>query len=118
MAATPGGGLAPWLLYDGPRARSSKAYCRTDEERMTGWEDNLFTADTLRQRRFEKPVPLVAEMLFSGEIGVLAGSPKMGKSLLCAQLAEALVTGGDFLGYRAEKCRVLYLDLENRPVHV
>lgn len=43
---------------------------------------------------------------------VLAAPPKLGKSWFCLNLALALTTGSDFLGYKTTKCHVQYYDLE------
>ncbi len=48
-------------------------------------------------------------------LSFLAGRPKLGKSWLALQLAQAVATGGVFLGIRVERGRVLYLALEDSP---
>lgn len=52
-------------------------------------------------------VPLLSE----GTV-VLAAPPKLGKSWFCLNLAIALTTGADFLGFKTTKCHVQYYDLE------
>ena len=46
---------------------------------------------------------------------LLAGPSKAGKTGLLMELALALVSGGEWLGFPCTKCRVLYIDLENDP---
>lgn len=46
---------------------------------------------------------------------ILAGPPKKGKSWLALLLAQAIASGGRFLGRRASAGRVLYIALEDPP---
>lgn len=55
----------------------------------------------------DEKTPLLSE----GTV-VLAAPPKLGKSWFCLNLAIALTTGADFLGYKTTKCHVQYYDLE------
>lgn len=48
-------------------------------------------------------------------LAVLAGRPKVGKSWLALQLAQAVAIGGRFLGECVERGPVLYLALEDVP---
>ena len=45
----------------------------------------------------------------------LSGLPKAGKSWLSLQIAHAVGTGGEVLGVKVEKRKVLYLALEDGP---
>lgn len=55
---------------------------------------------------------VVPELLPEGYT-ILAGRPKVGKSILALQLAEAVAAGGMFLGRRVQKGKVLYLAVED-----
>ena len=55
----------------------------------------------------DEKTPLLSE----GTV-VLAAPPKLGKSWFCLNLALALTTGADFLGFKTTKCHVQYYDLE------
>lgn len=55
----------------------------------------------------DEKTPLLSE----GTV-VLAAPPKLGKSWFCLNLAIALTTGADFLGFKTTKCHVQYYDLE------
>lgn len=57
---------------------------------------------------------LVDGLLARGQLAVLGGRAKSGKSWLVAQLAQALDTGRPFLGRAATPARVLYLPLEDK----
>lgn len=43
----------------------------------------------------------------------IAGAPKLGKSILAFQIALAIATGGETLGQKVEKGRVLYISFED-----
>ena len=55
----------------------------------------------------DEKTPLLSE----GTV-VLAAPPKLGKSWFCLNLAIALTTGADFLGFKTTQCHVQYYDLE------
>ena len=55
----------------------------------------------------DEKTPLLSE----GTV-VLAAPPKLGKSWLCLNLAFALTTGTEFLGFKTRQCHVQYYDLE------
>lgn len=64
-----------------------------------------------------EPPWLVQDLLCQGDMIVLVGAPAAGKSLLAYTLAIATASGHDFLGKPVARQRVLYLDVENAPVH-
>jgi RecA-family ATPase len=65
------------------------------------------------------PTPLIDEILLEGETAVCAGRAKIGKSALLQQMACSLASGSQFLGHRVlEPRRVLYIDMENQPLHL
>src|SRR5436309_208815 len=74
----------------------------------------------LRALNLPPPVPVVEGLLNEGETILLVGRPKVGKSRLTQQLTLDLARAQPFLGhYRIPKaCRVLVIDLENRPAGV
>ena len=61
---------------------------------------------------FEGQEPLIDGLLYRGAY-LLAGSPKVGKSFLMAQLAYQVSTGLPLWGYKVRKTGVLYFALED-----
>ena len=61
---------------------------------------------------FEGQEPLIDGLLYRGAY-LLAGSPKVGKSFLMAQLAYQVSTGLSLWGYKVRKTGVLYFALED-----
>lgn len=55
---------------------------------------------------------LIDDLLPVGGVVMLYAKPKMGKSFLAIQLALTVASGGEFLGFQAQKHEVLYIDLE------
>lgn len=55
---------------------------------------------------------LIDDLLPVGGVVMLSAKPKMGKSFLAIQLALSVASGGEFLGFQAQKHEVLYIDLE------
>jgi hypothetical protein len=79
----------------------------------------LKKASELYDQHFAPLDFLVDGLLAKGNLAMLGGRPKSGKSWLVLQLAKAIDTGEEFLG-RPTKCsRVLYITLEDgdRRVH-
>lgn len=62
---------------------------------------------------------VVDGLIKRGDLVMLAGRPKSGKSWLLLQLAQAIDTGGQFLGRAATRARVLFVALEDgeRRIH-
>jgi len=75
---------------------------------------SMMTADELLTKGWPEPVWLVPGLLPVG-LTILGGKPKVGKSWLALQLAQAIATGGMFLGIRVVQALVLYLALEDSP---
>ena len=67
---------------------------------------------TLYDTDFEGQEPLIDGLLYRGAY-LLAGSPKVGKSFLMAQLAYHISTGTPLWNYPVHKGTVLYLALED-----
>lgn len=74
----------------------------------------VWTADRLLTEEFPEPVWAVPDLLPVG-LGILAGRPKVGKSWLALQIAQAVATGGRALGQVVKCGPVLYLALEDPP---
>ena len=71
------------------------------------WE----TPELLRAH-FPEPKYLLEGILCEG-LNTLGGAPKVGKSLFATQACRAISEGGEFLGRKAQKGRVLYLAYED-----
>lgn len=74
---------------------------------------------TLYDQEYPNREFLVEGLIARGNLVMLAGRPKAGKSWLTLQLAQALDTGGEWLGRKASRCRVLLIALEDgeRRIH-
>lgn len=77
-------------------------------------QPHLITADTLLTTEWPEPVWAVPDLLPAG-LTILAGKPKIGKSWLALQLAQAVATGGKALNRDVVKGPILYLALEDPP---
>ena len=95
--------------------------------RVTERDDTPFSEGFLARRRertedirgwFESDRPLVTQgwivegLLACGDLAILAGRPKDGKTCLAAALAQAVATGADFAGMRTAARKVLYFAAE------
>lgn len=69
------------------------------------------TADYLSLPRLSNPF-LVQDLLPVGGSLLLYGEPKVGKSYAALQLANALATGTDWLGFQTRQSTVLYVQLD------
>lgn len=69
--------------------------------------------DELHDRQFEPRRFIVDGLIQQGNLALLAGRPKSGKSWLLLQMAQAIDTGAPFLGRATTKTPVLYLALED-----
>ena len=69
------------------------------------------TAQELREMPLAPPVWIVEGMLSTG-LHILAGAPKIGKSLLAVNVALAVGTGAPIWDRKTHKCGVLLLTLE------
>lgn len=61
---------------------------------------------------FQPQIPLIDGMLYEGTY-LFAGSPKVGKSFMMAQIAFHVSTGTEMWGMKVHKSTVLYLALED-----
>ena len=72
----------------------------------------LLTADEILTTTWPEPVWAIPGLLPAG-LTILAGKPKVGKSWLALQIAQAVAAGGVALNVQVEKGPVLYLALED-----
>jgi RecA-family ATPase len=86
----------------------------TFERRNQAHEFKPLTADEILNQEWPEPVWAVPGILPVG-LTILAGKPKVGKSWLALQIAQAVAAGGIALGQQVSKGRVLYLALEDPP---
>ena len=70
------------------------------------------TLDEVMDNVFEVKSAVIENLLYTGAY-ILAGTPKIGKSFLVAQIAHHVSTGQDLWGYKVHQGTVLYLALEN-----
>jgi RecA-family ATPase len=74
----------------------------------------ILTADDILIFDWPEPVWAVHGILPVG-LTILAGAPKVGKSWLALQIAQAVASGGVVLGQQAQQGPVLYMALEDTP---
>ena len=78
-----------------------------------GWRAHVFTAATLKEKKFE-PISYVVPMLIPEGVTILAGKPKIGKSWIALDLALAAAGGRFVLGdIHLIEGDVLYAALED-----
>jgi hypothetical protein len=76
----------------------------------------LYSLEELFDLQIEKPEAVIQDLLYEGELMLLAGRPKVGKSRLVHQMTVSLSNGIPFLGMTVPRARrVLLVDLENKP---
>ena len=73
-----------------------------------------YLADALKQP-IVLPEELIGGVLRVGHKMIVSGSSKAGKSFLLMELALALASGSDWLGFNCKNSRVLYVNLEIDP---
>lgn len=74
----------------------------------------VLEADVILATDWQEPRWAIPNLLPVG-LSILAGAPKLGKSWLALQIAQAVAAGGVTLNERIERGRVLYLALEDPP---
>lgn len=72
------------------------------------------SADTILETSWPVPVWAIPNILTAG-LGILAGVPKVGKSWLALQIAQAVAAGGRVFGEKVAQGNVLYVALEDSP---
>lgn len=112
--------LAKAAYQDDTEARRglvSKARERL-QEIETDWQGGqaieLISADDILQTEWPEPVWAIPKLLPAG-LTILAGKPKLGKSWLSLQIAQAVAAGGRVFNEEIEGGPVLYLALEDPP---
>jgi hypothetical protein len=77
------------------------------------------TLNEILHTQYSEPSALVDRLLRPGEITLMIGRQKEGKSTLVLQLAIDIGTGGLFLDeYATHAGKVLIVDFENRPIQI
>ena len=97
-------------MFDKPT--SDDDFYREIQRRMAPDYLETVSMTTLYDTDFEGQEPLIDGLLYRGAY-LLAGSPKVGKSFLMAQLAYQVSTGLPLWGYKVRKTGVLYFALED-----
>lgn len=93
------------------------------EEKYSKWQKEMqkmmspsylktVTMTTLYDTIFEAQAPLIEGLLYRGTY-IFAGSPKVGKSFMMAQIAYHISTGTPLWNYKVRKSPVLYFALED-----
>jgi len=91
-------------------------YCREKHgvfEHSSNWKDHLITAEALKDKDFP-PVVWAVDGIIPEGLTVLAGDPKVGKSLVAVDICSAIASGEYSFGNR--KCTegvCLYVSLED-----
>lgn len=76
------------------------------------------TSQQLMDADIPVPEAVVEKFLHRGEMMILAGPPKAGKSVIATQLAIATVQGGKFLGeFQAHRGSVIWYDVDDGDRH-
>lgn len=72
----------------------------------------VITDTEILTKEYPEPDFIIPDLLPEG-YSILAGLPKLGKSVLGLQIAEAVATGGEVFGKQVEQGKVLYLAVED-----
>ena len=84
-------------------------------ESVAKWRSQSLLADVDSLTGMNTPKlaePIIDGVLRRGHILMLTGPPKAGKSWAMVQLAYAVATGGEWLGFKCRKGTVCYVDTE------
>jgi len=84
-----------------------------NSDRLSHIYAKMTTAADLEMMNFDPPKWLVPGLLIEGGVAILAGRPKIGKSWLALQIANAISEGTPLFGREIERGEVLYLALED-----
>ena len=98
--------------FDSDFKGSDDDFYREMQRRMAPDYLETVSMTALYDTDFEEQEPLIDGLLYRGA-HLLAGSPKVGKSFLMAQLAYQVSTGLPLWGYKVRKTGVLYFALED-----
>lgn len=98
--------------YQKPSSTQTPAKNKAEEK-----QDKPIPETTSLKSLWNKVFPdidyLVPDILPTGGVCLICGSPKTGKTNLCTNLGLALACGGKFLGQQVAKTNVLLLNLED-----
>jgi RecA-family ATPase len=76
----------------------------------------LYSLKDLLSAEIPKPNPVIEDFLCEGDVMLLGGRPKVGKSRIVHQMTLSLSNASPFLGMKVpRRRRVLLIDLENKP---
>lgn len=90
-----------------------KAIAYVTENRSKTRKGDAITAAELIEKEFPEPKWAIENILPEG-LAILAGKPKMGKSILALQISLSVAIGEDALGrFRTGKGKVIYFGLED-----
>lgn len=99
--------------------KQSQIQDNAGSETTTGTQDQTervkptyYKAPELAKAVFPPNKWIIEDFLKEGLI-VLSAKSKIGKSWLCGQIGLSVSRGEDFLGFKTDKGKVLYIDLEN-----
>lgn len=81
-----------------------------NEPRQNAWRPELLSSVIAKASAIEW---LIGDWFAKGHVTLLAGAPKVGKSILSFTAMLALTHSGCFLGEQVSRCRVLYLSGED-----
>ena len=90
----------------------SKTFIPTSNTNYSTSSLGVIDGISLVEMEFSQLVSIVENLLNTG-LALLASMPKLGKSWFCLLLCLAVATGKEFLGFKTNKCEVLYLSFES-----
>ena len=75
---------------------------------------NAVSALDLKDKDIPLTEDIVEGVITKGCLGIIAGQPKNGKSMLCLTVASSVANGSKvFNAYQTKQCQVLYISLED-----
>lgn len=72
----------------------------------------ILTIAKLFDDSIKEPTPIVEDLLYRGQVSILAAHPKIGKSTLARWMCRQIAGDHSFLGRRTTQSRILYLGLD------
>lgn len=89
--------------------------CAKPADSQNNQKYQVLTDEEILSSRFSRPEPIVPGLIYPG-LTIIAGKPKIGKSLLSTDIGIAIASGGRALGsLDVDAHEVLYLALEDTP---
>lgn len=77
---------------------------------------NVIDVSELQNKMLPPIIWVIDDLMPLGGAVMISAKPKMGKTFLALQMALAVASGGEFLGFHANKNEVLYIDFESSPI--